>query len=111
MAADERPNLSMSPADGSTGALPRFFMLSHFAALRPSRRAAAFMNSTTCRMGHDPKKSVLNNWNQSHDINNLFMDDGSTFVNDGYQNPTMTILSPSMRASEYLAENLRTAKL
>jgi hypothetical protein len=37
--------------------------------------------------------------------------DGSSFVNGGYQNPTMTILSLSMRASEYLAEQLRTAKL
>jgi choline dehydrogenase-like flavoprotein len=65
----------------------------------------------TCRMGDDPKKSVLNKWNQSHDIKNLFVVDGSSFVNGGYQNPTMTILSLSMRASEYLAEQLRTAKL
>jgi len=65
----------------------------------------------TCRMGDDPKKSVLNKWNQSHDIKNLFVVDGSSFVNGGYQNPTMTILSLSMRASEYLAEQLRTANL
>ena len=31
----------------------------------------------TCRMGDDPKKSVLNKWNQSHDIKNLFVVDGS----------------------------------
>ena len=65
----------------------------------------------TCRMGDDPKKSVLNKWNQSHDIRNLFVVDGSSFVTGGYQNPTMTILSLSMRASEYLAEQMRTAKL
>jgi choline dehydrogenase-like flavoprotein len=57
----------------------------------------------TCRMGNDPKKSVLNKWNQSHDHKNLFVVDGSAFASAGWQNPTMTILALSMRASEYLA--------
>jgi len=60
----------------------------------------------TCRMGNNPKTSVLNKWNQSHDIKNLFVVDGSCFVTCGWQNPTMTILSLSMRASEYLADQL-----
>jgi choline dehydrogenase-like flavoprotein len=61
----------------------------------------------TCRMGDDPKTSVLNKWNQSHDIKNLFVVDGSSFVSGGTQNPTMTILALAMRASEYLAEEMR----
>jgi choline dehydrogenase-like flavoprotein len=61
----------------------------------------------TCRMGDDSKTSVLNKWNQSHDIKNLFVVDGSAFVSGGWQNPTMTIMSLSMRASEYLAEQMR----
>jgi choline dehydrogenase-like flavoprotein len=61
----------------------------------------------TCRMGDDPKKSVLNKWCQSHDIKNLLVVDGSSFVTCGWQNPTMTILSLSMRASEHLAEEMR----
>lgn len=61
----------------------------------------------TCRMGDNPKTSVLNKWNQSHDIKNLFVVDGSSFVTGGSQNPTLTILALSMRASEYLAEQLR----
>jgi choline dehydrogenase-like flavoprotein len=61
----------------------------------------------TCRMGEDPKTSVLNKWNQSHDIKNLFVVDGSSFVGTGWQNPTMTILALSMRASEYMAEQMR----
>lgn len=61
----------------------------------------------TCRMGDNPKTSVLNKWNQSHDIKNLFVVDGSSFVTGGSQNPTMTILALSMRASEYLAEQMR----
>jgi choline dehydrogenase-like flavoprotein len=61
----------------------------------------------TCRMGDNPKTSVLNKYNQSHDIKNLFVVDGSSFVTCGWQNPTMTILSLSMRASEYLADQMK----
>jgi choline dehydrogenase-like flavoprotein len=61
----------------------------------------------TCRMGNDPKTSVLNKWSQSHDIKNLFVVDGSSFVSGGWQNPTITLTSLSMRASEYLAEQMR----
>ena len=61
----------------------------------------------TCRMGNDPKTSVLNKWNQSHDIKNLWVVDGSAFVSSGWQNPTMTLTSLAMRASEYLAEQMR----
>jgi choline dehydrogenase-like flavoprotein len=65
----------------------------------------------TCRMGDDPKTSVLNKWNQSHDIKNLFVVDGSSFVTGGSQNPTITIMALSMRASEYLAERMRRGDL
>jgi choline dehydrogenase-like flavoprotein len=61
----------------------------------------------TCRMGDDPKTSVLNKWSQSHDIKNLFVVDGASFVSAGWQNPTMTIVALAMRASEYLAEQMR----
>ena len=62
----------------------------------------------TCRMGDNPKTSVLNQFNQSHDIRNLFVVDGGAFVSGGCQNPTLTIASLAMRASEYLAEQMRT---
>ncbi len=64
-----------------------------------------------CRMGSDPKTSVLNQWNQSHDVKNLFVVDGGSFVTGGSQNPTMTILALSLRASEYLAERLRAGDM
>ena len=60
----------------------------------------------TCRMGDDPKRSVLNKWCQSHDHENLFVVDGAGFTSAGWQNPTMTILALSMRASEYLASQM-----
>jgi choline dehydrogenase-like flavoprotein len=61
----------------------------------------------TCRMGDDPKTSVLNRWSQSHDIKNLYIVDGSGFVSAGWQNPTLTIVALAMRASEHLAEQMR----
>jgi len=61
----------------------------------------------TCRMGNDPKTSVLNKWCRSHDIKNLVVVDASSFVSGGWQNPTMTIAALSMRASEHLAEEMR----
>jgi choline dehydrogenase-like flavoprotein len=61
----------------------------------------------TARMGDDPRKSVLNQWNQTHDIRNLLVVDGAAFVTCGWQNPTMTILALSMRASEHLGEEMR----
>lgn len=65
----------------------------------------------TCRMGDNPKTSVLNKWNQSHDVKNLFVMDGSSFVTGGAQNPTLTIMALAMRSSEYLAEQLRKGDL
>ncbi|MBI4910134.1 MAG: GMC family oxidoreductase, partial [Acidobacteria bacterium] len=65
----------------------------------------------TCRMGADRKKSVLNGWNQAHDVKNLFVVDGSSFPSGGAQNPTLTILSLSMRASEYILEQRKKGDL
>jgi choline dehydrogenase-like flavoprotein len=58
-------------------------------------------------MGDNPKTSVLNKWGQSHDMKNLFVVDGSSFVSAGWQNPTMTIVALAMRSSEYLADQMR----
>jgi choline dehydrogenase-like flavoprotein len=65
----------------------------------------------TCRMGDNPKTSVLNKWNQSHDIPNLLVVDGSSFVTGGWQNPTLTISAISMRAADHLADLLRRGDL
>ncbi len=65
----------------------------------------------TCRMGSDPKKSVLNGWNQCHDVKNLFVVDGSAFASGGAQNPTLTILALTMRASEYVVAERKKGNL
>lgn len=62
-------------------------------------------------MGRDPKTSVLNGFCQAHDVKNLFVVDGSSFVSAGNQNPTWTILALAWRASDYLAEALGKGEL
>jgi choline dehydrogenase-like flavoprotein len=65
----------------------------------------------TCRMGDNPKTSVLNKWNQTHDVKNLFVVDGSSFVSGGPQNPTLTISALAMRTADYMAERMRAGDL
>ncbi len=61
----------------------------------------------TARMGNDPKKSALNKWSQAHDCKNLFVVDGAQFVSQADKNITWTILALSMRASEYIMDELK----
>jgi choline dehydrogenase-like flavoprotein len=65
----------------------------------------------TARMGHDPKTSVLNQWNQCHDAPNVFVTDGASFVGGANQNPTLTILALTMRACDYLADEMKRGNL
>ncbi|WP_214370828.1 GMC family oxidoreductase [Pseudonocardia sp. H11422] len=57
----------------------------------------------TARMGTDPSKTVLNEWCQSHDVDNLFVVDGSCFPTSTGVNPTLTMMANAWRVSEYIA--------
>jgi len=65
----------------------------------------------TVRMGNDPKRAPLNKYNQAHDCKNLFVVDGGPFVSQADKNPTWTILALSMRASEYIMEEMKKQNL
>ena len=54
----------------------------------------------TARMGSDPLISVVNAWNQAHDVPNLFVVDGSSFTTSGGVNPTATIGALALRAAD-----------
>jgi choline dehydrogenase-like flavoprotein len=54
----------------------------------------------TCRMGSDPKTSVINPDHRTHDVKNLFLCDGSSFVTSGRGQPTMTIEALAFRAAD-----------
>ena len=65
----------------------------------------------TARMGNDPKTSVLNQFQQSHDVKNLFVVDGSSHVSASCQNPTWTIMSLAWRSCDYLADQFKKGNL
>lgn len=55
----------------------------------------------TARMGRDPETSVLNEYNQAHDVPNLFVTDGSCMTSAGCQNPSITYMALTARAVDY----------
>ncbi len=57
----------------------------------------------TCRMGNDPKASVVDRYHRAHDVPNLFVCDGSSLVTSGRGQPTMTIQALAFRAGEHIA--------
>jgi choline dehydrogenase-like flavoprotein len=77
----------------------------------PTERSAmkGFMHfHGTCRMGDDPTRSVVDRWCRSHDVENLWIVDGSVFPTAGGYNPTLTILANAYRvADHFVAEAKR----
>ncbi len=65
----------------------------------------------TARMGRDPKTSVLNGWNQAHDVPNLFITDGACMTSSAAQNPSLTYMALSARAANHAADLLKEGKL
>jgi choline dehydrogenase-like flavoprotein len=63
------------------------------------------------RMGADPKTSVLNQFQQAHDVKNLFVMDAAGFTSGGCQNPTLTIMALAVRSCDYLKEQLRKGEV
>ncbi len=56
------------------------------------------------RMGNNPKSSVINRYNQTHDIRNLFVADGAAFVSSACQNPTLTLMALAARTCDHIIE-------
>jgi choline dehydrogenase-like flavoprotein len=65
----------------------------------------------TARMGNDPKTSVVNQFQQCHDVKNLLVVDGSTHVNASCQNPTWTIMALCWRSCDHLADQLKKGEI
>jgi choline dehydrogenase-like flavoprotein len=74
---------------------------------RPSAPRWALHEAGTARMGTDPKKSVLNQFQQSHDVKNLFVTDASGFSSNPCQNPTLTIMALCVRSCDYVLDSFR----
>ncbi len=65
----------------------------------------------TCRMGNDPKSSVISADHRTHDVLNLFLCDGSSFVTSGRGQPTMTIQALAYRAADRITVAARRGEL
>lgn len=65
----------------------------------------------TARMGRDPQTSVLNQWNQMHDVPNVFVTDGSCMTSSGTQNPSITYMALTARAVDYAHQKISEGEL
>ncbi len=63
------------------------------------------------RMGSDPRRSVLDGFQRSHDVRNLFVMDGSGFTSSACQNPTLTIMALAVRSCDHLLDEMRRGEL
>jgi choline dehydrogenase-like flavoprotein len=63
-------------------------------------------NLGTNRMSADANEGVVNKHGQAHDIDNLFVSDGSQFTTGGAENPTLTIVALALRQADYIAEQM-----
>ena len=64
-----------------------------------------------CRMGLNPRTSVVNAFCQSHDVPNLFVVDGSVFPSASEKNPTLTIMALAARTADHMLERFRKGEL
>jgi len=65
----------------------------------------------TARMGNDPATSVLNKWNQMHEVQNVFVTDGSCMTSSACQNPSLTYMALTARACDYAVGEMKKGNL
>lgn len=73
-----------------------------------SRGGEGIHEMGTARMGRDPATSVLNEWNQCHDVKNLFVTDGSCMTSASCVNPSLTYMALTARAVDYAVKQLES---
>lgn len=62
----------------------------------------------TARMGRDPKTSILNEYNQIHTVNNVYVTDGACMTSSGCQNPSLTYMAITARAANHAAKQFKS---
>lgn len=80
-----------------------------YSYLQPGGTAVHEMG--TARMGHDPSTSVLNAFNQMHDVKNIFITDGSCMTSSGTANPSLTYMALTARACDYAVKEMKKGNL
>jgi choline dehydrogenase-like flavoprotein len=64
-----------------------------------------------CRMGNDPKTSLLNKWNQLHHCQNVFVTDGACMTSTGNQSPSILYMALTARATNYAVDEMKKGNL
>jgi len=77
----------------------------------PSTPGGSNHEMGTARMGRDARTSVLNGWNQTWDVPNLFVTDGAAMTSSGCQNPSLTYMALTARACHYAVDKLKRGEL
>jgi len=65
----------------------------------------------TARMGRDPKTSVLNKWNQLHEVKNVIITDGSCMASTSCVNPSLTYMALTARAVDHAVSEMKRGNL
>jgi choline dehydrogenase-like flavoprotein len=86
-----------------------FKNINGYSHLNPGGTAVHEMG--TARMGNDPKTSVLNKFNQMHDVPNVFVTDGSFMTSSGTVNPSLTYLAFTARACDFAFRAIKKSNL
>ena len=68
-------------------------------------------NLGTNRMSENARDGVVNKWGQTHDIENLFVSDGSQFTTGAAENPTLTIVALAIRQADHIASEMSAQNL
>jgi len=64
-----------------------------------------------CRMGADPKTSMLDKWNALHHCKNVFVTDGACMTSTGNQSPSILYMTLTARSANYAVEELKKGNL
>jgi choline dehydrogenase-like flavoprotein len=86
-----------------------FTNITSYSRMDPAGTAVHEMG--TARMGKDSHTSVLNSFNQMHDVKNIFITDGSCMTSAGNQNPSLTYMALTARACDYAVSELKKLNL
>ena len=101
--------------DDAIASISEMLEVSGFKRLKPfdypRPGGAAVHEMGTARMGHDPKTSVLNKFNQLHDAPNVFVTDGSCMTSAGSQSPSLTYMALTARAVDYAVSESKKGNL
>jgi len=82
-----------------------------FSYNEPTAPGACIHEMGTARMGRDKKTSVLNKWNQMHEVPNVFVTDGACMTSSATQNPSLTYMALTARAVDYMHREVNAGRL